>query len=193
MGPSSHLHAFRVQKRDEHSIQILHICYYMWCFSMSFGTTFGSKGPAGTLVKSTNAERWWDFSPRKSTVIKTSQQRKNINWKYLMHFTTSSCHHPHPSTLDARATAATAPTAIVVPRMPTVEPKLGAVGVAPVAPAATRGAAQATRGSSELQEDRCAHADHGAQRQPWNTSGRLESCWQIRGNWESWAKKLRPE
>lgn len=41
-----------------------------------------------------------------------------------------------PSTLDARATAATAPTAIVVPRMPTVEPKLGAVGVAPVAPAA---------------------------------------------------------
>lgn len=38
--------------------------------------------------------------------------------------------------MDARATAATAPTAIVVPRMPTVEPKLGAVGVAPVAPAA---------------------------------------------------------
>lgn len=30
MGPSSHLHAFRVQKRDEHSIQVLYICYYMF-------------------------------------------------------------------------------------------------------------------------------------------------------------------
>ena len=56
------------------------------------------------------------------------------------------------------------------------------------------GAAQATRGSSELQEDRCAHADHGAQR----SRGTHPGTWShadksVEGTGESWAKKLRPE
>ena len=180
MGPSSHLHAFRVQKRDEHSIQVLYICYYMWCFSMSFGTTFGSKGPAGTPMKSTRAERWWDFSPRKSAVIKTSQHIK-YHQPATIHLgcPCHSCYgtHRHRGSQDAHRWT-----------------EAGRRGRGTRGARSTRGAAQATRGSRELQEDRCAHADHGAQRsRGTHPGGWSHADKSVEGTGESWAKKLRPE
>lgn len=171
MGPSSHLHAFRIQKRDEHSIQVLYICYYMWCFSMSFGTTFGSKGPVGTLMKSTRAETWWDFSPRKSAAIKTSP---------------SSCHHPPwmpvPQLLRH-------PPPSWFPGCPPLNRSWAPWAWHPWRPQHPR------RRAGHAWEPRTAGRPVRPRRsrrtaQPWNTSGRLESCWQIRGgNWRILGKE----
>ena len=130
----------------------------------------------GTFMKSsTRAERWWDFSPRKSTVIKTSQHISQAPW---------SCHSTfhHPPWMP-------------VPQLLRHPQPSWFPGCRPLnrswAPVwhpwcRRRRAGWAWEQRTAGRPVRPRRSRHTAQ--PWNTSGRLESCWQSGGNWESWAR-----